>query len=187
MRIIAGEHRGRRLKSVDRPGLRPTTDRVRESIFNLLASRIEFEGAAVLDLFAGTGALGLEALSRGAATCEFVEKDRRCAAVIAENLSTLGVDRRSCLTVGDVMKALGSIERTFDLVLADPPYHAPIFAELLSELFRLDVLADGGVVVLEHAGSMRPVVPATARVLAERTFGDSAVTILARADRLSGA
>ena len=105
-----------------RTGTRPTTDRVRESLFNVLAARIELTGASVLDLYAGSGALGLEALSRGAASALFVESDQRAAAVIAQNIEALGAEgatlRRG--TVAAVLAA-GS-DRPVDLVLADPPY-----------------------------------------------------------------
>jgi 16S rRNA (guanine966-N2)-methyltransferase len=103
-------------------GTRPTTDRVRESLFNVLAARIDLDGVAVLDLYAGSGALGLEALSRGAMSVLFVESDRRAAAVIADNVAALGAAGASvrCAPVANVLAA--GAERPVDLVLADPPY-----------------------------------------------------------------
>lgn len=103
-------------------GTRPTTDRVRESLFNVLAARLDFDGVAVLDLYAGSGALGLEALSRGAASALFVESDRRAAAVIADNVAALGAAGANvrCAPVANVLAA--GADRPVDLVLADPPY-----------------------------------------------------------------
>ena len=104
-----------------RTGTRPTTDRVRESMFNVLASRIDFAGASVLDLYAGSGALGLEAMSRGAASAVFVESDHRAAAVIDQNIASLGV--AAAVRRGPVAAVLaGGADRPADLVFADPPY-----------------------------------------------------------------
>lgn len=120
-RIIGGVAGGRRL-AVPPRGTRPTTDRVRESLFNILAARRELTGLAVLDLYAGSGALGLEALSRGAATALFVESDPRAAAVIARNIDTLGLPGAT-LRRGAVAAVLaGGAATAVDLVLADPPY-----------------------------------------------------------------
>jgi 16S rRNA (guanine966-N2)-methyltransferase len=106
-------------------GTRPTTDRVRESLFNVLSARLDFSGIAVLDLYAGSGALGLEALSRGAASAVFVEADRRAAGVIADNVAALGATGAAvrCGSVTSVLAA--GTERPADLVLADPPYEVP--------------------------------------------------------------
>ena len=177
MRVIAGELGGRRIKSHERPGLRPTTDRVRESVFSMLSSRIDFEGIEVLDLFAGTGALGIEAISRGAAHCTFVESDRRTAALIDENLRDLGVAGRAKVTVRDALKYIGETEKRFDLVLADPPYAAPLFDRLVHDLFSRGVVREHGLLLLEHASTMRPRASAGAGILVERGFGDSAITL----------
>ncbi|MBS1910971.1 MAG: 16S rRNA (guanine(966)-N(2))-methyltransferase RsmD [Bacteroidetes bacterium] len=178
MRIIAGELRGRVLKSTTSSMLRPTTDRVRESIFNILANRIPLEGALVLDLFAGTGALGIEALSRGAAYCEFVESDRRVAALIADNLKALGLTARASVHVRDVMKYVAGLERSFNLILADPPYAATIFDRLVHDIFSSGCLAPGGIFVLEHGPATAIAPPPGAGLLVQRTFGDTAITLL---------
>ncbi|BBZ75082.1 16S rRNA (guanine(966)-N(2))-methyltransferase RsmD [Mycolicibacterium anyangense] len=145
---------GRRI-NVPPKGTRPTTDRVREALFNVLGARRDFDGLHVLDLFAGSGALGLEALSRGAASALFVENDGRAAAVIARNIDALGLAgatvRRGA--VATVLNAAPS--RPVDLVLADPPYDVPA-AEvdaLLGLLVRNGWLAPGAVVVVERAAS----------------------------------
>jgi 16S rRNA (guanine966-N2)-methyltransferase len=177
MRIIAGNLGGRRLKSIDAPGLRPTTDRVRESIFNILAARIDFEGIAVLDLFAGTGALGIEALSRGAARCEFVEQNRRTASLIGENLDALGLAAQSRVVVRDALACLRSADVQFDLVFADPPYAATIFDQLVHDLFSLGRITDQGLLVLEHSSFMRGRSTDVAELVAEKSFGDTGVSI----------
>ena len=136
-------------------GTRPTTDRVRESLFNVLAVRVDMHGASVLDLYAGSGALGLEALSRGAASAVFVESDQRAAAVIARNIEMLGASGAT-VRRGTVASVLASgAERPVDLVFADPPYdigEAEV-SEMLSALTARGWTAAGSVVVLERGAS----------------------------------
>jgi 16S rRNA (guanine966-N2)-methyltransferase len=136
-------------------GTRPTTDRVRESLFNVLTARIDLPGMAVLDLYAGSGALGLEALSRGAATAVFVESDQRAAAVIAQNVKTLGVTGAT-LRRGTVASVLaGGAEAAVDLALADPPYDVgeeEVIA-MLAALSGHGWTNAGSVVVVERAAS----------------------------------
>ncbi len=182
MRIIAGEFGGRTLKSTQSSMLRPTTDRVRESVFNMLATRIEFEGARVLDLYAGTGALGIEALSRGAEHCTFVEFDRRVSGVIADNLHALGITDRADVRTRDAMKFVVQDAGRYDLILVDPPYAAPVFNALVRALLAPGgPLADDGVLVVEHAGTQLLAAPEGATVVAERSFGDTRITIFSRA------
>lgn len=157
-------------------GTRPTTDRVRESLFNVLAARLDFAGSAVLDLYAGSGALGLEALSRGADTAVFVEADRRAAAVIEQNAAALGATGATvrCGTVAAVL-AVGT-DRPADLVFADPPYEVSS-ADVTAVL---TVLVDGGwvahgtVAVLERPASAPAVTwPAGWAADRERRYGDT--------------
>jgi 16S rRNA (guanine966-N2)-methyltransferase len=143
---------------VPRSGTRPTTDRVRESLFNVLASRIDLTDASVLDLYAGSGALGLEALSRGATSAVFVESDRRAASVIAENIASLGV-QGATLRRGAVAAVLaGGTNRPVDLVLADPPYDvtAAEIDGVLAALVSGGWVAERTVVVVERAASGPP-------------------------------
>jgi 16S rRNA (guanine966-N2)-methyltransferase len=151
MRIIAGSLKGRRLQAPGWDGLRPTSDKLRETLFNVLAPRIA--GAGVLDGFAGTGALGIEAISRGAAQVTFVESDRRAQALIEANLSRCGVDRGYAIIRMTVERALRTLAAgpafvPFDIILLDPPYDTSL-PEALTGVDR--VLAVNGVVVLEHA------------------------------------
>jgi 16S rRNA (guanine966-N2)-methyltransferase len=148
MRIIAGSLKGRRLKAPTWDGLRPTSDKLRETLFNILAPRIA--GARVLDAYAGTGAAGIEALSRGAASVTFVERDRRAQTLIADNLAHCGVADGYVIIRADMARAIGQLRAaglTFDIALLDPPYDQSADAELAA---LADLLAPGGVAVLEH-------------------------------------
>jgi 16S rRNA (guanine(966)-N(2))-methyltransferase RsmD len=176
VRIIAGTLKGRRLKAPGWEGLRPTSDKLRETLFNILAPRIA--GARVLDGYAGTGALGLEAISRGAAHVTFVERDRRAAALITENLAACGVEQGYTIACGDMSSALRRLPAgtRFDLVLLDPPYDDDTVPEALAAAAAR--LADGGVIVLERATRREPEVPgALARVRDVRS-GDSTLTFM---------
>jgi 16S rRNA (guanine966-N2)-methyltransferase len=148
MRIIAGSLKGRRLKAPAWDGLRPTSDRLRETLFNILAQRIP--GARVLDGYAGTGAVGIEARSRGAADVVFVEQDPRAASLVAENLAHCGLSEGCAIIradIGRIQRLLGA--RRFDLILLDPPYAEP---DLEATVARAgEWLAAGGLIVLEHA------------------------------------
>jgi 16S rRNA (guanine966-N2)-methyltransferase len=151
MRIIAGVLKGRRLKPPTWTGLRPTSDRLRETLFNVLGGRVP--GARVLDVYAGTGANGIEALSRGAAALTFVDADRRAQALIEENLAHCGVTTGYTMVraaAADAVRLLGSDPTfvPFDIILLDPPYDAPPEAALAG-MERL--LAPDGLVVFEHS------------------------------------
>lgn len=139
---MAGELRGRRIESP--PGLdtRPTTDKVREAVFNALVSRDLVRDARVADLFAGTGALGIEALSRGAAHCTFVERDRNVARYLRGNVEQLGLADRSRIAIGDAMSQAPTID--VDVVLADPPYEFADWPRLLSAVKAPLVVAEAG-------------------------------------------
>jgi 16S rRNA (guanine(966)-N(2))-methyltransferase RsmD len=148
MRIIAGRLKGRRLKAPAWEGLRPTSDKLRETLFNILAPRLD--GARVLDGYAGTGAVGIEAISRGAAHVTFVEQDRRAVALIEENLKNCVVEGGYTIHRGDVATVLPGLgSNAFDLILLDPPYDITTMTAVLDASAR--ALADGGLVVLEHA------------------------------------
>lgn len=180
MRIIAGSLRGRTLKSTQTSMLRPTTDRVRESIFNILTARIEFQDITVLDLFAGTGALGIEALSRGASFCTFVENDRRAATVIAGNLKMLDLTGCSRLVTRDAMKFLAETDARFDLIFADPPYASPVFDRLVKDVFQHELMNEDGLLVVEHSSAMKSIGEGTGELVTQRIFGETGVSIFSR-------
>ncbi len=181
MRVIAGELKGRRLKAPGWDGLRPTSDKLRETLFNILAPRVP--GARVLDAYAGTGAIGIEALSRGAAHVTFVDRDPRALALIGENLRLCGVSDRYVIIRGRFSGVSVSFAPdAVDLAVLDPPYDDPGLEEavMATEPF----LAPGGLVVLEHA--RRCAVPAAVGGLArvrDVTSGDSALAFYARSVR----
>ncbi len=178
MRVIAGRLGGRRLRSPPEAGVRPTSDRVREALFAQLGV---LEDARVLDLYAGTGALGIEALSRGASAATFVERSPASLAVLRENLELLGLKAQSRVLRGDalaVVRRLGRAAERFDLVLADPPYALEIGPALLAALRAAQVVALGGTVVIESS-RRHPLRPAPGwRVVSDRRYGDTVVTRL---------
>ena len=133
MRVVAGELRGRRINAPTGKKTRPTTDKAREATFNALGSLGVVVGARVIDAFAGSGALGIEALSRGAEHCTFIERDREALEVLGENLETLGLTDRSTVVRGDAMTNIGLV-RNASLVLADPPYEFKQWARFLGEV-----------------------------------------------------
>jgi 16S rRNA (guanine966-N2)-methyltransferase len=172
IRIIAGRFRGRVLRVPDVAGLRPTGNRVREALFNILGQ--DLAGRAVLDLYAGTGALGLEAVSRGSPRAVFVESDRTLAQGLrraAEALGVAGSVRVVAGRVEDVLRA-GTIRGSFDVVLADPPYGAVEPQALADAVAGADVLSPGGVLVLETGAAKGPLVPPRAlRLMRSERYG----------------
>ena len=174
MRIVAGSRKGHRIDAPKGAATRPTGDRVREAVFSIVGP---VDGAAVLDLFAGSGAMGLEALSRGAASCVFVERDRAAARVIGANLEKLRLTGATVVTA-DVATALrGERERArrFDLVLIDPPYddwerHAAKLAELLPP-----VVADDALIVVETGDRVEPELPFD--LVTTRRYGSARITV----------
>ena len=178
MRVIAGKYKGRRLKAPTWDGLRPTSDKLRETLFNILAPRIA--GARLLDGYAGTGAIGIEALSRGAAHVTFVEKNRRATALIAENLRVCGVEADYTIHCGDVPSVLRRFDQDakFDLVVLDPPYELPEFSTALEA--AVSRLAGDGLLILERATRRDPDVPPLLRRVRDVTSGDSTLTFFER-------
>lgn len=181
MRVIGGQFKGRRLKTPPWDGLRPTSDKLRETLFNILASRVAH--ACVLDGFAGTGAVGIEALSRGAGHVTFIDEDRRAVALVEANLRLCGQKQGYTIECGDVASLLrrrpgGAV---FDLILLDPPYEiSPKLVTTTLEAAAGRVASDG-LVVLERATRRDPDVPMSLRRVRDVTSGDSTLTLLGRA------
>ena len=138
MRVITGSARGRRLKELEGQETRPTTDRVKESMFNIL--QFDIEGSRVLDLFAGTGQLGIEALSRGASSAVFVEQRRDAAALVRDRARVVG---------GEALSYLASAGEQFDIIFLDPPYAAGLWKPVLEAVSRFDILSDHGIIICE--------------------------------------
>jgi 16S rRNA (guanine(966)-N(2))-methyltransferase RsmD len=151
MRIITGLYKGRRLKTLEGRHVRPTSDRLRETLFNVLAPRIE--GAHFADLCAGSGAVGIEALSRGAAKVIFIESSRKAASVISENLNHCGIKDGVRVINRDVLTALKYLaqqEIQFDIIYFDPPYDSEIYSPVLWQIAKSNLLAEEGIVIVEH-------------------------------------
>jgi 16S rRNA (guanine(966)-N(2))-methyltransferase RsmD len=184
VRITGGEFRSRALRAPRGRATRPTSDRVREALFAILGGRVA--GARVLDLYAGTGALGLEALSRGALRVTFVERGREALEAIRANVTALGVEARVEVVAAPVERA--RFIEPADLVFADPPYaDVPAAVRVLEEIVRGGALSDGATVVLEHppprAGEKPASGPEIGGLLRDETrrYGDSCLTFYARA------
>ncbi|HSI19448.1 MAG TPA: 16S rRNA (guanine(966)-N(2))-methyltransferase RsmD [Sphingomonas sp.] len=175
MRIIAGAWRGRTIVAPKGDATRPTADRTREALFSMLTSRLgDFEGLSVVDLFAGSGALGLEALSRGAESCLFVEHDKSALDSLRANIAKLGakadVRAQSVLTLGPATKP-------YDLILLDPPYGTGAGVVALERLMRLDWIGPATWISLETAAK-EPVAIGGFTIDAERTHGKARITLL---------
>jgi len=176
VRIIAGALRGHRIPVAARPGLRPTPGRSRETLFNWL--REDVEGARVLDAFAGSGALGLEALSRGAAAVTFIEKDRRAAQTLRETLHRLG-GGRTLLKERDALAVLRDAQLgPFDLVFLDPPFASALAEAALERLCAGSLLAPGAQISVEVPQNTEPPLPEGLQKLRETRAGDSQAMLL---------
>jgi len=176
MRVAGGDAKGRRLKGAVSPGTRATTERVRAAIFNILGPE-QYQGRRVLDLFAGSGSLGIEALSHGAGRADFVEWDRRQSAVITSNLESTGFSSQGHVHRLDVLQALQTLPGRYDLVLLDPPYKMGGLDSLLEKIAsQPGLIVDDGVVIAGHSkhedlketyGSLR--------LTSHRQYGDNVI------------
>ncbi|MCC5832395.1 MAG: 16S rRNA (guanine(966)-N(2))-methyltransferase RsmD [Chlamydiales bacterium] len=154
MQIIGGKHKKRKLYAPKTTEVRPTSAQLRETVFNICQQQIE--GARFLDLFAGSGAIGLEALSRGAAHTTFVERGRPALAAIKRNLSLLGEQERATLIAGDVLAQIPLLNGPFDLIYIDPPYGKGLGAKALEAIDAHKTLAEGGTVFIEDSSFEEP-------------------------------
>jgi 16S rRNA (guanine966-N2)-methyltransferase len=178
MRIIAGQYRGRTLSTVRDLSVRPTTDRAKQTIFDILSNRIDFDGIEVLDLFAGSGSLGLEAISRGAASATFVDKAPQSLRSLEANIDTLGCADQCTAYTADVFWFLKNTRKTFDLVFVDPPYRLERIEELPNAIFESPVVNEGTFVVMEHSKESQVVVSEIMYDIARKPFGQTTVLIL---------
>ena len=176
MRIVAGLYGGRRLLVPKGRDVRPTSDKVRGAMFNTLSGYLDFDGVHVLDAFCGTGALGLEAISRGAGDVVFIDKARESLALARENVEALGVSGQAVFKSGDALTAHLNPPSTFDLVFLDPPYRQGMIEKTLQNLALQDVLADGAICVLESEKAHDPVLPSGFVLLKDKAYGDTRVS-----------
>lgn len=179
LRIIAGKARGIRLQVPNNKELRPTTERVRAALFSILLPRLQ--GAIFLDLYAGTGANGIEALSRGASAAVFVEKDRQALSTIEKNLARAGLSENADCVLGSVPEALkyaARLHKTYDIIFADPPYGCPELTLLPLWITRYELIKSGGILVIEHTSKDR--FPASVEgllcLLETRNYGTSCLS-----------
>jgi 16S rRNA (guanine966-N2)-methyltransferase len=185
VRIIAGEFRSRKLKAPPLRMARPTKDRVREAVFSAIAGWVE--NSRVLDLFSGSGAYGLEALSRGAAFCAFVDNAPECTGIIRENVEDLGLEQRSVvkrMNATEYLESLKNGREKFDIVFSDPPYGAGIFKNILIMIERYDILGDSGLLIAEH--DSKESVPEKVGDLSlykQKSYGITSVSIFVRSPK----
>ena len=176
MRVITGSAGGRKLKSPSGDAVRPTTDLVKQAIFNML--QFGLEGKRVLDLFAGSGQMGIEALSRGAGEAVFIDRSRESAALVRENLKRCGLDGKVLQT--DALRYLSQGER-FDLIFLDPPYDGGLYGPVLERINAVDNLFEDGIIVCEaRAGTVLPEMLPPYRLLRERRYGSVQIRLYTR-------
>ncbi len=178
MRIISGTARGRRLREPADYNIRPTTDKVKESIFNII--QFEIEGRRVLDLFAGTGQLGLEALSRGAESAVFVDESNAAIKIITENIKTCGFEKQAQVLRSDALSALTRLGK-FDVILLDPPYDTDLLIKALDKIIEFDILKVNGIILCESRPELTlPEVKLPYTLRKEYKYGKIKLTLFTR-------
>ena len=179
MRVISGTARGRKLKELQGMETRPTTDKVKESLFNII--QFEIEGRRVLDLFGGTGQLGVEALSRGAERCTFVDQRREAVSLIRENLKLCGLSERSRVVQGEALSFLSGCRERYDVILLDPPYASEMLEKALTTAAGIDILSENGIMVCESAAEkVLPELPEPYRRGRDYRYGKIKLTVYHR-------
>jgi 16S rRNA (guanine966-N2)-methyltransferase len=173
MRITGGQKKGKRVK-VSKRGIRPTKGVVREAIFNIISSRIH--NAKVLDIFAGSGALGLEAISRGAQNCVFIEKNPK---ILLKNIDNFSVDDKTRVIMNDYQKGLRKIKgKRFDIIFIDPPYHKNYIEKTIHLIARYRLLNSRGLIIAEHYVKEEFSLPDSLSILKEKQYGETIVKFM---------
>ncbi|MFH0989027.1 MAG: 16S rRNA (guanine(966)-N(2))-methyltransferase RsmD [bacterium] len=178
MRIISGEFRGRILSSARDHSIRPTTDRAKQTIFDILSNRIDLEDLMVLDLFAGSGSLGLEALSRGARHVVFIEKSKSSISILEQNIQSVHCEQRSTVHSADVFWYLKHTSQSFDLIFADPPYKLFTIGEIPDAIYHSSASREGSYVVMEHSKDSSMNLSEAMYEITKKPFGQTTVLIL---------
>lgn len=177
MRVITGTARGKRLKTLDGLDTRPTTDRVKESIFNII--QFDIEGKQVLDLFAGSGQLAIECVSRGALHATAVDSSKAATKVVAENVKNCDMEDRVHVANEDYKSFLRRVRKQFDIILLDPPYRTSYLQNAIDLICEFDILSDGGIIVCESAREQSLVAPPVPYELGrEYLYGKSKVSVI---------
>lgn len=174
MHIIAGTHKGRTIE-VPKHAVRPTMDRVRESLFAII--RNEVEEAEVLDLFAGSGSLGLEALSEGALHCDFVEKSFKVGRILQKNIQSLGLNDVAHVHLNPALNYIHNCMKMYDLIFFDPPYKKEVAEKIVKAIFRSDILNDDGLIIAETE-KKENISSFSENIIKEKIYGDTKITIL---------
>ena len=179
MRVITGSARGRRLGELKGMETRPTTDKVKESIFNCI--QFDVENARVLDLFAGTGQLGIEALSRGAKSALFIDKRADAVKLVRENLALCRLEENAQVICGDSVASLGAQRQKFDIIFLDPPYGSGLLEQAMEKIASFDILSPHGIMVAEHpADRCLPALAPPYRVQKTYRYGKISLTVYRR-------
>ncbi|MBA1333805.1 MAG: 16S rRNA (guanine(966)-N(2))-methyltransferase [Firmicutes bacterium] len=184
MRIIAGCLKGRKLKEPKGRNIRPTADRVKEAVFSIIA--FDIQGKRVLDLFAGTGNLGLEALSRGANYSVFVDSSREALTLVKENIKLLGLEDRSDVLFMDAFKSIEYLDRNrdkFDIIFIDPPYREGLYEDIIKKIAVSGIMNEECIVVIEHPSDMKlEKHPDDMKMYKQKKYGNTKITIMKRTD-----
>lgn len=184
MRIVGGKFGSRKFPTGAPKGARPTTDASRESLFATLENLTDFDGARVCDLFAGTGSLGIEAISRGAASCAFADVNGKALSQISKFLKELKFDRFETIKSDSArfLKSAAKENRSFDIIFADPPYGKGFLNEIAALAAETDVLATGGLLVFEVSSSENPIAPPNLHILKEKISGGTKILVYRKSD-----
>ncbi len=176
MRIITGKFKGRTLSSIQIKGLRPATDRVKSTIFNMLQNRVQIKGANVLDLFAGSGNLGFEAISRGATSVLFVDDSNEILDIVEKNAKQLNCLDMCIIIQSDAESFLKKTDKSFDLIFADPPYAYERTAELPETIFNRKLLTADGYLIIEHSKHTKITESKLYQMEVQKEFGNTRVS-----------
>jgi 16S rRNA (guanine(966)-N(2))-methyltransferase RsmD len=179
MRVITGTARGRKLQAVPGMSTRPTSAKIKEAVFNIV--QFELEGKTVLDLFAGTGQMGIEALSRGAGEAVFVDIDPKAVRTLRENLKIAGIEENFLAVGGEALTFLTQSARRFDIVFLDPPYGSGLLERALEKIAEVDICSKGAIIICEHGAEERlPELAPPYRRERAYTYGGKALTLYRR-------
>ncbi len=180
MRVVSGERRGKKLLAPEGLITRPTTDRVKEAVFDIIQFHVKEKH--VLDLFAGSGQMGIEALSRGAYSCVFCESDKKAFSVVSKNVSACGFSERAELICGDGLSAIAKMgKKRFDIIFLDPPYESDLMEKALVKICALDLLKDDGIMVCEvPRGRNVTAISAPYTVKKEYNYGKTSVVLVVK-------
>lgn len=176
MRIITGAYKGKALETLEDRTVRPVTDRVKTTIYDMLQNRLNLNDAAVLDLYAGSGSLGFEALSRGARSVVFVDDSADALDVIDRNAVSLGCKDECDIIQSDALNYIEKTKEKYDLIFADPPYAYGLTGEIPARIFRKNILADPGYVIIEHTKKLKFVAEDLFRIAATKEFGTTHIS-----------